>query len=160
MKILKIKEKIENFILKREDWIAIIVILVCTLLTAINKIDSETFIWVISVILSYYFGRTSSYEIIMRRLKNLIIQRNFLGGLGVEGLLDVAEEIEDVIEEYREMWRRFGAVLLISGCTLILEKYIMSGASLSYPPLADHAVWGLIMLIFGWIILIRREKND
>ena len=123
--------------LRSEDIIAISVIVCCTILRFYSLISAERYLYVIGIILSFYFGRTYQCYIIYRGLK----------------------AISGIPVTYERMIRRFGSVLLISGITLLLEKYVMSGASLTYPPILDHGLWGLILIIAGWILLIRKEKG-
>lgn len=56
--------------------------------------------------------------------------------------------------------KRLGYVLFGFGSALLLEKIVNYGASLTYPPLLDHGLYGLIAVIAAFIILIRREKNN
>lgn len=46
-------------------------------------------------------------------------------------------------------------MLLISGITLILEKYILFGAIITIPPIFDHGFYGLILTCLGCIMLIK-----
>ena len=123
-------------VIRSEDIIALGIIVSCSILRYFQLISADQFLYVIGIILSFYFGRTYQVYIIYKGLK----------------------PISGIPVSYQRMIRRFGSVLLISGITLLLEKYIMSGASLTYPPILDHGLWGLILTILGWIILIRKEK--
>jgi len=122
-------------IVRREDVIAITIIISCATLTYFRILSPDQFLYVVGVIISFYFGRTYQTYVIYRGLKRILGNRI----------------------TYQRMVRRFGSFLLISGITLLIEKYIMSGASLTYPPILDHALWGLILTIIGWVLLIRKE---
>ena len=55
--------------------------------------------------------------------------------------------------------RRFGFLLWAAGSALMLEKIVNYGAVYTYPPhLLDHGLYGLLMVILGFILLARREK--
>ena len=125
-------------VIGREEIVAVSVIIACTLLTFYGKLSPEQYLYVIGVILSFYFGRTyQAYQVRSKVMK-----------------------IAELPKEYKDMIRRFGSLLLISGITLLLEKFITSGATLTYPPILDHALWGLLLTIAGWILLIRKEKRE
>lgn len=59
----------------------------------------------------------------------------------------------------REKMRRLGYVLFGFGCALLLEKIVNYGAALTYPPILDHGLYGLIAIVAAFIILARREKS-
>jgi len=125
-------------VIGREDIITIAIIISCTILTYSGILTPDQYLYVLGLILSFYFGRAyQAYSIYSRVAK-----------------------ITEMPKEYKDMIRRFGSILLISGITLLLEKFITSGATLTYPPIWDHALWGLLMTILGWIILIRKGNRE
>ncbi len=123
--------------LHREDIISLVIILVTGILTYLRILTPEQFINILSVILSFYFGRMYQTHIIYKKYKSVTY----------------------ISTKYKEMLKRFGTFLMFAGITLIIEKYVVFGATLTYPPLADHSLWGLLLLIAGWILLIKKEKT-
>jgi len=56
--------------------------------------------------------------------------------------------------------KRFGYVLFGAGVALLAEKIVNYGASFTYPPILDHGIYGLIMIIISFILLARRESGE
>lgn len=112
--------------------IAVLTIVVTGILVYTKTITQDVFITIMSFILGYYFGSAHVSYTMYKRFK--IIEN-----------LKIAKS--QII--------RFGTVLLISGITLILQKYICNGAIITYPPILDHGLYGVIMVIIGTIILTK-----
>jgi hypothetical protein len=58
-----------------------------------------------------------------------------------------------------ETYRRFAYILFGAGAALLGEKLVDYGFSLTYPPLADHGLYGLIMIIISFLILVKKEDK-
>ena len=98
MKILS-EEKIKFII-------ALIVIIISSILVYKNKINTETYSTILTFILGYYFGKIEHQAKRYRETKKLVIgQYEYI--------------------KMKIMIKRFSYMLLISGITLILEKYIL-----------------------------------
>jgi len=125
-------------VLNREDVISIIIIATAFILTYKGILTPDHYLTIISAILAYYLGQT----IKMHQVNKALAYR------------------EGITRSYQRMIRRFGAFLMISGITLIIEKWIISGATYTFPPhVLDHGLIGLILEIIGFILLIRKEKR-
>jgi len=112
--------------------IAVLTIVVTSILVYNGSIGQDVFITIMSFILGYYFGSAHVSYYMYKKFK---IYENY----------KVAKD--QII--------RFGTILLISGITLIIQKYVCHGAVITFPPIWDHGLYGVIMVVIGAIILTK-----
>lgn len=116
--------------------LAIIITAILSLLTYQGVISEEVFASIISIIIGYYFGTVKEQE----KLLYVHLDR-------------------ETKEQYKMMLVRFASFMLCGGIALVLEKYITTGAVVTYPPLPDHGLYGIILIVLGSIILTRTHKE-